>query len=72
MRNPLAVGIWLLRIAAAFLAAVWLYQDVAQGAQSTLHSVERSIDGIPAGLFFLLGGVLLVALGMNGRRSNAD
>ncbi len=36
MRNPLAIGIWLLRVCPAVLAAIWLYQDAAVAATSTL------------------------------------
>ncbi len=72
MRNPLAVGIWLLRFCAAILAAIWLYQDGALAASTSFETVHEAVDQLSAGSFFLLAGVLLVGLGMKGRRSRAD
>jgi hypothetical protein len=72
MRNPLALGIWLLRFCAAVLAAIWLYQDGAFAASSSLDTVHSSVDQLSAGAFFLLAGAALVGLGLTGRRSRTD
>ncbi len=64
MRNPLVIGIWLLRVCAALLAAVWLYQDRA--------AVKNSVESVSTSLFFWMGGVAFVLFGMSSRRSRAD
>jgi hypothetical protein len=72
MRNPLAVGIWLLRLCAALLAAIWLYQDGAHVATASFDNVHAAVDRLSAGAFFLLAGVLLVGVGLKGRRTSGD
>jgi hypothetical protein len=72
MRNPLALGIWVLRFCAAVLAAVWLYQDGAWAASTSFDTVHDAVDQLSAGVFFLVAGVLLVGFGMQGRRSRED
>lgn len=72
MRNPLAVGIWLLRFCAAVLAAIWFYQENAVAAMPHFKSVHHAVDQVSSGAFFLLSGLLLVLFGMTGRRSRAD
>ena len=72
MRNPLVVGIWLLRFCAAVLAAIWLYQDGAIAATTSFETVHDAVDHMSAGGVFLLAGVLLVGFGMKGRSSRAD
>ena len=64
MRNPLVVGIWLLRICASLLAVVWLYQDGV--------SVQNSIEQTSTPFFFLIGGAALVLFGLSGRRPRPD
>lgn len=72
MRNPLALGIWLLRFCAALLAAIWLYQDGASAATNSFTTFHDAVDGLSAGSFFLLAGIVLVGLGLKGRRSPVD
>ena len=64
MRDPVVVGIWLLRICAALPAAVWLYRDGG--------TVQNLIEQTSTPLFFLMGGAALVLFGLSGRRSRAD
>jgi len=64
MRNPLVIGSWLLRVCAAVLAAVWLYQDGT--------AVRKSIESVSTPLFFLLGAGAFLLFGLGGRRSRAD
>ena len=64
MRNPLVIGIWLLRICVALLAAVWLYQDGA--------AVRNSVESVSTPVFFLIGGGAFVLFGMSFRRSRVD
>ncbi|GEM_PF-4823112 len=64
MRNPLVIGIWLLRVCAAMLAAVWLYQDGV--------AVQNSVESVSPPLFLLLGGVAFVLFALSGQRSRAD
>ena len=64
MRNPLVIGIWLLRVCAALLVVVWLYQDGV--------AVQSPVEQASTPLFLLLGGVALVLFGFSGRRLRAD
>ncbi|MCX6607564.1 MAG: hypothetical protein NTV52_28790 [Acidobacteria bacterium] len=53
-----------MRVCAALLAAVWLYQDGA--------AVQNSVESVSTPLFFLLGGAAFLLFGLSGRRSRAD
>ena len=53
-----------MRVCAALLAAVWLYQDGV--------AVQNSVESVSPPLFLLLGGVAFVLFALSGRRSRAD